>query len=150
MTVLSSFPFDKRCMLISFNLKTRRCFKRLVQHSSDDGPTLFSTIILKFKSIFFNNSFWHYCALNADILFCRQTCNADKLSRPTSISLKLNDAIEFREVSITESVHKNFRKNALLIASEKTVDFRNNWFLAKHFENSKFAEQIRQYSIIEK
>ena len=126
MTVLSSFPFDKRCMLISFNLKTRRCFKRLVQHSSDDGPTLFSTIILKFKSIFFNNPFWHYCALNADILFCRQTCNADKLSRPTSISLKLNDAIEFREVSITESVHKNFRKNALLIASEKTVDFRNH------------------------
>ena len=35
MTVFLSFPLDKRCKLISVNIKTGRCFKHLFQHSSD-------------------------------------------------------------------------------------------------------------------
>ena len=53
MTVFLSFQLNKRRKLISFNAKTERSFKHLVQHfSSNAGFTLFSIAISILKSIF--------------------------------------------------------------------------------------------------
>ena len=64
-----------------------------VSTALDDGCTLFSRALIIFKSIFFNNSFWHSCPLNVDN-------NIGLLSYqvPPRFDTKSNDAIEFREV----------------------------------------------------